>query len=100
MMYWHMQLHPNDKNFNREREVLEQKQESALGEWLEGASQMHQFKSEMKILSFNLNFSCHEICLLARLPSSLKISGKPRRHILCHEKPKLNDNKRYCSCQA
>ena len=49
MMYWHMQLHPNDKSFNREKEILEQKKVIGLGEWLEGSAQMHQFRSEMKI---------------------------------------------------
>jgi hypothetical protein len=49
MTYWHMQLHPDDKNFNREREILEQTHVIGLGAWLEGTPQISQFEDEMEI---------------------------------------------------
>lgn len=49
MTYWHMQLHPNAPDFNREREILEQKPVIGLGDWLSGKGQIAQFKQAMSI---------------------------------------------------
>src|SRR3989339_1608325 len=49
MTYWHMQLHPDDKNWRREKELLEKKSLIGLGEWEGGQSQINQFKNEMQI---------------------------------------------------
>ena len=49
MTYWHMQLHPNAPDFNREKEILEQKRVIGLGDWPEGKGQIAQFKQEMSI---------------------------------------------------
>jgi predicted ATP-binding protein involved in virulence len=45
MTYWQMQLHPNDPNFNREREILEQKR--VIG--LDDNGQIAQFQQVMRI---------------------------------------------------
>ncbi|MFZ2891134.1 AAA family ATPase, partial [Sulfuricurvum sp.] len=49
MTYWHMQLHPNDKEWGREKELLEKKALIGLGEWEGGQSQISQFENEMQI---------------------------------------------------
>lgn len=51
MTYWHMQLHPSNQGFNKEKEILERKQVIGLGQWeAKGAkSQINQFKNKMKI---------------------------------------------------
>ncbi|WP_052502559.1 hypothetical protein [Halarcobacter anaerophilus] len=49
MTYWHMQLHPDDKNWGREKELLEKKALIGLGDWDGGQSQINQFKNEMQI---------------------------------------------------
>jgi len=49
MTYWHMQLHPDDRNWGREVELLKKTNLIGLGEWEEGQSQIYQFKNEMKI---------------------------------------------------
>lgn len=49
MNYWHMQLHPNDKNWGREIELLENKSIIGLGNWTDGESQINKFKGEMEI---------------------------------------------------
>src|ERR1700752_755408 len=50
MNYWHMQLHPDDKeNFPVETiiEILKTKHIIGLGDWPQGEEQREQFKSEM-----------------------------------------------------
>lgn len=49
MTYWHMQLHPNEKNWGREIDLLKEKALIGLGEWEDGQSQINQFKHEMQI---------------------------------------------------
>ncbi|MEN8220601.1 MAG: AAA family ATPase [Pseudomonadota bacterium] len=48
MTYWHMQLHPNAPNFNREIEILKQKRVIGLDE-PESKKQIAQFKQTMRI---------------------------------------------------
>lgn len=48
MTYWHMQLHPDDKSWGREKELLENKALIGLGDWEGGQSQIYQFKNEME----------------------------------------------------
>jgi len=47
----------------------------------------------LHLLSFNLGFSWNETCpsIFARIFCEA-LPVQPRRHISCHEKPKLNDN--------
>ncbi len=33
MTYWHIQLHPDDKNFGKEKDILEKKLLIGLGNW-------------------------------------------------------------------
>lgn len=47
--YWHMQLHPNDPEFKKEIDVLEQTGFIGLGSWENGEEQLRQFKDEMRI---------------------------------------------------
>ena len=49
MTYWHMQLHPNDKNRNEEYEILDRGY-IGLGDWHDkkATNQIIQFKNEMK----------------------------------------------------
>jgi AAA15 family ATPase/GTPase len=49
MTYWHMQLHPDDKNWGREKELLEKKALIGIGDWEGGQSQINQFKNEIQI---------------------------------------------------
>ena len=50
--YWHIQLHPDDKNsFSPELilKILEEKSVIGLGEWEKGEDQITQFKEKMAI---------------------------------------------------
>jgi len=47
MTYWHMQLHPDDKNWEREKELLEKK--SLIGCGLSDDSQLNLFRSGLEI---------------------------------------------------
>ncbi|WP_418187125.1 AAA family ATPase [Aliarcobacter lanthieri] len=49
MTYWHMQLHPDDKEWKQEKKLLEEKKLIGIGEWENGISQINQFKNEMQI---------------------------------------------------
>lgn len=49
MNYWHMQLHPNDLNWSKEKEVLEKYHIIGLGDWEEQISQQDDFEKKMKI---------------------------------------------------
>jgi len=52
MNYWHIQLHPNDReNFNiiQVREILEQRAVIGLGEWSDGEAIINQFTESMAI---------------------------------------------------
>ena len=49
MNYWHMQLHPNDLNWSKEKEVLEKYHIIGLGDWEEQISQQDDFENKMKI---------------------------------------------------
>ena len=49
MTYWHMQLHPDDKNFGKEKELLSKLALIGLGEWEGGKNQINNFKKDMKI---------------------------------------------------
>jgi hypothetical protein len=49
MTYWHMQLHPNNPNFNREREILEQKQVIGVDDRSDGEKKIDLFKLAMSI---------------------------------------------------
>jgi len=46
--YWHIQLHPNNINWNREKELLEFTSLIGLGEWKKGDKQIKRFKDEMR----------------------------------------------------
>lgn len=45
--FWHMQIHPNDLSWKKEKEALE-KGFIGLGDWDEGRAQQTQFEHEMK----------------------------------------------------
>ena len=47
MNYWNMQLHPNDMNWNKEKELLRKYSLIGLGDWDEEASQQPNFEKEM-----------------------------------------------------
>ena len=49
IVYWHIQLHPNNINWNRERELLQTTSLIGLGALKEGDSQIKRFKDEMNI---------------------------------------------------
>ncbi|MFZ2969453.1 MAG: AAA family ATPase [Sulfuricurvum sp.] len=50
MTYWHMQLHPNDQGWGREKELLSLKPSViGLGDWKAGKSQILSFNHEMQI---------------------------------------------------
>jgi 5-methylcytosine-specific restriction protein B len=49
MNYWHMQLHPNNSNWGRERELLEKFSIIGLGDWKEGINQQPDFVEKMQI---------------------------------------------------
>ncbi|TZF83924.1 AAA domain-containing protein [Pedobacter sp. BS3] len=49
MNYWHMQLHPNDLNWSKEKEVLEKYNLIGLGDWEEQISQQDDFENKMKV---------------------------------------------------
>ena len=42
MTYWHMQLHPDDKHFGKERDILTQSSIIGLGQWPGGEGQIFQ----------------------------------------------------------
>jgi len=48
MQYWNMQLHPNDKSWNREKELLEKYSFIGLGNWQEAANQQYAFENQMQ----------------------------------------------------
>jgi len=47
MTYWHMQLHPNDKNWEREKELLEK--QGLIGCGLTDDFQLNLFKLKLKV---------------------------------------------------
>jgi len=47
MTYWHMQLHPDNKDWEKEKELL--KKEGLIGCGLSDDSQLNLFKSKLKI---------------------------------------------------
>jgi|GEM_PF-508864 len=47
--YWHIQLHPNNMKWNKEKELLETTSLIGLGSLKEGNNQIKQFVDEMKI---------------------------------------------------
>lgn len=49
MNYWHMQLHPNNLNWGKERELLEKLSLIGLGDWEEKISQQADFENKMQI---------------------------------------------------
>jgi len=49
MNYWHMQLHPNDINWDREKEVLENKNLIGVGDIEQENLQIKQFKKSIEI---------------------------------------------------
>lgn len=51
MIYWHMQIHPDDKSFADEHvySILEHKRIIGLGDWEEGKSVIAAFRNEMKV---------------------------------------------------
>lgn len=49
MTYWHMQLHPDNKEWKHEEKLLNEKKLIGLGEWENGFSQINLFKNDMKI---------------------------------------------------
>jgi len=49
MTYWHMQLHPDEKNWGREKELLETKSLIGLGDWDKGEPQVSSFEKEMQV---------------------------------------------------
>jgi len=48
IVYWHIQLHPNNINWNKEKELLETTSLIGLGELKEGDGQIKRFKDDMK----------------------------------------------------
>lgn len=49
MTYWHMQLHPDEKDWGREKELLETESLIGLGDWEKGEPQVSSFKKEMQV---------------------------------------------------
>lgn len=49
MNFWHMQLHPDNSRWCREKELLEKFNLIGLGTWNEGASQQSDFEFKMKV---------------------------------------------------
>ena len=50
MTYWHMQLHPDDKNWGKEQELLNDLSLIGIGDYWEGGkSQIDNFKKDMKV---------------------------------------------------
>jgi len=50
MTYWHMQLHPDDKNWGKEKELLNDLSLIGIGnDWKSGESQINNFKKDMKV---------------------------------------------------
>ena len=49
MNFWHIQLHPNNKYFGKEKEILEKKSIIGLGETEQLAPQIKRFKNTMQI---------------------------------------------------
>ena len=49
MNYWHMQLHPNNLNWGKEKELLEKLSLIGLGDWEERISQQSDFENKMQI---------------------------------------------------
>ena len=49
MNYWHMQLHPDDQNWGKEKELLQTLGLIGLGEWDEKRNQQDFFENKMKI---------------------------------------------------
>ena len=48
MNYWNMQLHPDDLNWNREKELLKTHHLIGLGDWDELSGQQNAFETEME----------------------------------------------------
>ena len=49
MNFWHMQLHPDEPDWGKERELLEKTSLIGLGDWEKGESQIENFKNRMSI---------------------------------------------------
>lgn len=49
MNYWNIQLHPNDLEWNREKELLEKYSVIGLGDWEEATKQQPDFENAMQI---------------------------------------------------
>ena len=49
MNFWHMQLHPDNKHFGKEKEILEKTSLIGLGETKKLALEIDSFKNVMKI---------------------------------------------------
>ncbi len=83
MTYWHMQLHPNDKDWGREVELLKEKSLIGIGDYWSGSgSQIDQFIKELKIDDIVLIKCGARPIALVQIDDNLKDIGKNDKNLL------------------
>ncbi len=89
MNYWNMQLHPNDMNWGREKELLENHKLIGLGDWEEETNQQEQFESTMSEGDIVLIRRGQSIIALVKVIGKYVYSNEPEELIWFERRRKV-----------